>query len=162
MLERLADLPALEQMVERTHRDVVRSGKYSYRSFVGNFDDWLDERAVSRRGWVIQSRVAGALYEGLPVEPGGCRIGEAVMLPMPIEGFNPLTGPERETMPPLSAADMMLVPSVALIEILARRIAQRLLDRLPPSGRPLLMRLLRWAKRMVQRQLRSQPPGGGG
>ena len=44
VFRRLEDLPALEAMTARAHAEVVASGRYSYRAFVAEFDDYLDSR----------------------------------------------------------------------------------------------------------------------
>jgi glycosyltransferase involved in cell wall biosynthesis len=36
---RLEDIDFLEQLTERAHRDVIETGRYSYRAFVSSFDD---------------------------------------------------------------------------------------------------------------------------
>ena len=40
----LLDLDRLKAMTERAYRDVIESGRYSYRAFVAGIDDYLDRR----------------------------------------------------------------------------------------------------------------------
>jgi hypothetical protein len=47
VVERIRDLSFLEAMVERSYDDLIRSGRYSYRRFVENFDDVIAARARS-------------------------------------------------------------------------------------------------------------------
>ena len=47
-LDALEDLPRLEAMTRRARRDVIDSGKYSFREFVRHVDDQLDRAMASR------------------------------------------------------------------------------------------------------------------
>lgn len=48
VVERIRDLDALREMVERAHRDVVASGRYSYSRLAEQFDAALDAKARAR------------------------------------------------------------------------------------------------------------------
>ena len=64
VLKELEDVPGLERMVDRAHRDIVRSGKYSYRAFVSTVDDFLEARIRSPKPWILQRRIVGAVRTG--------------------------------------------------------------------------------------------------
>ncbi|MBR1214318.1 hypothetical protein [Bradyrhizobium sp. JYMT SZCCT0180] len=42
VIERLSRLDQLEEMVDRTYRDIISSGRWSYKAFVARFDEHLD------------------------------------------------------------------------------------------------------------------------
>jgi hypothetical protein len=55
----LEDVPALEAMTERAHRDVIRSGRYSYQAFAERFDRILETRvARPPRAQIISAPIA--------------------------------------------------------------------------------------------------------
>lgn len=45
ILDTLNDLPKLQELVDKAYADIVEGGKYNYRTFVGEVDAILDERA---------------------------------------------------------------------------------------------------------------------
>jgi hypothetical protein len=48
ILERLGDIPALDAMTRRAYTDVIESGKFSYQTFVRDFDTYVESRATPR------------------------------------------------------------------------------------------------------------------
>lgn len=48
VVDAIRDVPALEQMVERTYEDVIGSGRYSLATFVHAFDEVVERRASVR------------------------------------------------------------------------------------------------------------------
>jgi len=48
LLRRLEDLAEVEAMTARAHRHVIASGRFSYESFVREFDDYVETRAEPR------------------------------------------------------------------------------------------------------------------
>ncbi len=64
VVARLQDLPFLEELTARAYRDVIASGRYSYRSFVAEVDAYLSERALGRRRASIISVPIVAIYDG--------------------------------------------------------------------------------------------------
>lgn len=48
ILRRLEDVPSLDAMVGRAYDHIVHSGNYSYRSFIRDFDDYVESRAIPR------------------------------------------------------------------------------------------------------------------
>lgn len=73
--DRLRDLPFLEELVERAHRDVVASGRYSFATFAREFDAAIDtawgrlpeaRRArVGSRGLATQSPAERVRWSGV-------------------------------------------------------------------------------------------------
>ena len=49
VFERLSDTKGLQEMVDRTRRDIVESGRFSYRQFIEAFDRHLSERVEGRK-----------------------------------------------------------------------------------------------------------------
>jgi hypothetical protein len=49
VVERIRDLPTLEAIVDRTYDDLIRSGRYSFETFVHRFDAVVAEHASPRR-----------------------------------------------------------------------------------------------------------------
>jgi hypothetical protein len=82
-------------MVDRTYRDIVRSGKYTYRAFVSTVDDFLEARIRSPKPWVLQSKIVGAVRTGARLEQGdersGAIVGSAVSWPTLPAQFEPAT-----------------------------------------------------------------------
>jgi glycosyltransferase involved in cell wall biosynthesis len=95
VLKQLEDVPELERMVDRTYRDIVRSGKYTYRAFVSTIDDFLEARIRSPKPWVLQSKIVGAVRTGARLEQGdersGAIVGSAVSWPTLPAQFEPAT-----------------------------------------------------------------------
>ena len=48
VVERIRDVSAVQAMIERTHDDLVRSGRYSYQAFVRHFDDVVSQCASGK------------------------------------------------------------------------------------------------------------------
>lgn len=48
VLDRIQDVPAMEAMAERTFRDLIASGSYSYRAFVHRIDDIIESEMHAR------------------------------------------------------------------------------------------------------------------
>lgn len=70
IVSHLHDLPALEEMVERAHADLIASGTYSERAFIREFDEAVDARArirgrpgtFPRRRLLVEQLAAGRSY----------------------------------------------------------------------------------------------------
>jgi hypothetical protein len=161
VLEQLQDIPALERMVERAYRDVIASGRYSYRHFIAEFEDWLDRRVVGRKPWMLQTRVCRVRRSDPHAEPQAL-VGDAVGWPLPPNEFveadatagaedavaleAPVT-PVREI--PVTRADITTVATRSLTDELTRRAALGILDRMPVAARPRLERAMRFARRRL-------------
>jgi glycosyltransferase involved in cell wall biosynthesis len=95
VLEQLEDVRELERMVDRTYRDIVRSGKYTYRAFVSTVDDFLEARIRSPKPWILQSKIVGAVRTDARLEQGdersGAIVGSAVSWPTLLAQFEPAT-----------------------------------------------------------------------
>jgi hypothetical protein len=59
VVERIRDIPFLEEMVARTYEEVARSERNSLRGFVGEFDDLVSELAPARARESRQARLKG-------------------------------------------------------------------------------------------------------
>ena len=57
VFERLKDVAALEEMVERTYRDLISSGRFSYEKFVHQFDETLLKSLRARQSNVFPGSV---------------------------------------------------------------------------------------------------------
>lgn len=66
---RLQDVDYLEALTERAYRDVIQSGRYSYRTFVDGVDAYLNEAAMGRRRATILSMPMFAIYDGTDASP---------------------------------------------------------------------------------------------
>jgi hypothetical protein len=71
VFERLKDVAALEEMVERTYRDLISSGRFSYEKFVHQFDETLLKSLRARQSNVFpgsvgleRSLLLGEIYTG--------------------------------------------------------------------------------------------------
>jgi hypothetical protein len=162
VLQQLQDLPALERMVDRTYRDVIASGRYSYRHFIAEFEDWLDRRVVGRKPRVLQTRVCGARRSDAAHAEPQALIGDAVGWPLLRNEFieattaaatddavateAPVT-PVREIR--VTRVDITTVATRSLADELARRTALEILDRVPIAARPRLARGMRFARRRL-------------
>lgn len=77
VFEKLGDDAFLTEMTERAYRDVVASGRYSYRRFVEGIDADIDARVYRRvpagrlRGSQLLVGDDGDIREALPAMPGG-------------------------------------------------------------------------------------------
>jgi hypothetical protein len=49
ILRKLEDTPAVEAMIERAYREVIQSGKFSYETFVHDFDAYVGSRVKPNR-----------------------------------------------------------------------------------------------------------------
>jgi hypothetical protein len=165
-------------MVERTYHDVVASSRYSYRSFVAEFDDWLDRRVRQRKPWILQTRICGVRRDDTATAEPHAVVGEAVGWPVLRSEFADETAvplqlvaseesgaaePTASAGPvltwgvaasPLSKirlvpADITTVTSRTLAEVLARRLVLRVLARVPARARPRATRAVRCAHRTV-------------
>lgn len=63
VLAKIADLRALEEMTKNAYEDVVASGKYSYRAFVGLIDDEIQKASGKPRGALVPIAFVG-LFRG--------------------------------------------------------------------------------------------------
>jgi hypothetical protein len=63
IFEKLQDISYLEEMTDRAYRDIIESGRYSYRSFVGGVDTHLASQSLGHRGAKIVSVPLVALRE---------------------------------------------------------------------------------------------------
>jgi hypothetical protein len=71
VLARLDDLPALEQMTERAWREVVGSGKYTYRTFYARLSQVLTERVRRGNGRRIVEGLLGVqMADGSALQAG--------------------------------------------------------------------------------------------
>jgi glycosyltransferase involved in cell wall biosynthesis len=52
VLNKLADIDELKLMSERAYRDVIASGRYSYRNFVAKVDEFLSNRIRFKKPWL--------------------------------------------------------------------------------------------------------------
>ena len=62
----------VRNLTERAYRDIIASGRYTYRSFIASIDEYLDRRARGRRRATIVSPPMAALYAGAvpgPMQP---------------------------------------------------------------------------------------------
>jgi hypothetical protein len=48
----LADLPSLEAMIQRAYNDVIASGKYHFRTFIGMLDSHIENATLPGKGYV--------------------------------------------------------------------------------------------------------------
>jgi glycosyltransferase involved in cell wall biosynthesis len=64
VLDQLQDIPFLEAMTERAYRDVIDSGRYSYRTFIEGVDAYLSKAAMGRKRVTIISMPMIAIYDG--------------------------------------------------------------------------------------------------
>lgn len=69
VLDRLQDVAYLEALTERAYRDVIQSGRYSYRTFVEGVDAYLHEAAMGRRRATILSIPVFAIYDDIDAAP---------------------------------------------------------------------------------------------
>jgi hypothetical protein len=65
---KVKDVKFLTELTERCHADLVATGRYSYRTFVGEFDDMLDRHA-SPHGKDSKENYEKALKEPPPKRP---------------------------------------------------------------------------------------------
>jgi hypothetical protein len=93
VLRQLDDVSGLEEITERAYNDIVRSGRYSYRTFVASVDDRLDERIRHVKSLTLQSRIVGVVDGGefgdAADEIADAAIGEVVKWPMLLKRFLP-------------------------------------------------------------------------
>ena len=64
VLEKLEDIPFLEELTKRAFEDIIAPGVFSYRSFVRDFDEWVDER-VSKAKLEIVTTPIGSMLQGV-------------------------------------------------------------------------------------------------
>ena len=57
VVKAIRDTPRLQEMVDRTYREIAASGKYSYRSFIDRFDRVV-EREILSRGILSKGKVS--------------------------------------------------------------------------------------------------------
>src|SRR6185312_5884291 len=79
VIERLLDVDQLEKMVDRTYRDLISSGRWSYRAFIALFDEHLD--AVLP----VASRTRTEMSSTLDYDD--CYFGGVTSWPMPSDGL---------------------------------------------------------------------------
>ena len=107
VLARLEDIDYLHELTARAYRDIIESGRYSYRAFIRDFDDMLARKlrrgAASRLiSTLISARgPTGEMRTFFHRQPPGA-LPTDVVLPMPLEEFQArLRPPEIPTeMPP--------------------------------------------------------------
>jgi hypothetical protein len=77
----LEDLPTLNAMVARAHADVDASGKYSYKAFIAEFDEYLDATWSSSR----REKLPKVLLLPADEELAGLRLGDCAVTSQPIK-----------------------------------------------------------------------------
>lgn len=77
---RLEDVAFLEAMTKRAYDDVIATGRYSLRGFVGGVDDYLSRRAMGRRRATLLSTPVAAIYDGEAAELLLCPGPDALLL----------------------------------------------------------------------------------
>jgi hypothetical protein len=70
VVARLSDEAALEEMIVRTRADVIESGRWSFQSFVEEFDRVIDEEVKVKRGPSLAVRWRMARWERALKVPG--------------------------------------------------------------------------------------------
>lgn len=58
VFEKLADDSFVSAMTDQAYEDIITSGKYSYRSFISEFDRWLDTRVLGSKTEIITAPIA--------------------------------------------------------------------------------------------------------
>ena len=58
VFEKLADDSFVSAMTDQAYEDIITSGKYSYRSFISEFDRWLDTRVLGCKTEIITAPIA--------------------------------------------------------------------------------------------------------
>jgi len=64
VLDKLHDVKFLEGLTERAYIDIIAPQKYSYRTFVRSFDDWLDERVPTSKSEIVSTPI-GSMTNGV-------------------------------------------------------------------------------------------------
>ncbi len=57
VIAKLEDVEFLKDLTDRTYRDIIEPGIYSYKTFVRNFDDWLDSKIQTSRTEIVSSPI---------------------------------------------------------------------------------------------------------
>ncbi|WP_425062377.1 glycosyltransferase [Pyruvatibacter mobilis] len=58
VFEKLMDDEYIQELTERAYREIISSGRYSYRAFINEFDDWLDGEVRSTPTEIITAPIA--------------------------------------------------------------------------------------------------------
>lgn len=64
VLRKLEDIPFLEALTRRAFEDIIAPGDFSYRTFIRDFDDWIDERIPKAKLEIVTTPI-GSMLQGV-------------------------------------------------------------------------------------------------
>ena len=159
VIERLFDVDRLQEMVDRTYRTLISSGRWSYKAFVGHFDEHLN---------AVLPNAGGARTEMSSIpDYNGCYFGGITRRPMSSDDLR--EAPQRirsrflkgssAAEPPLGslpAAKGLPWSLEATNSSRTGSFAGRVYRRLPGRMRPIVDKAVRRLRRLASRMLRPQ------
>jgi glycosyltransferase involved in cell wall biosynthesis len=156
VFSKLQDLDFLRDLTDRAYRDVIESGRYSYRSFVGGADEYLDRRFEGRtRARLIHTPTfaafgASGVINGLAGEQRGYFLVSNEVLGRHLTREN-YAEALRQIEYAMRGKQVYLAPSAANVDPsmmnIAWMVARRLWQMLPEPTRRGLARRLRQLNR---------------
>jgi glycosyltransferase involved in cell wall biosynthesis len=125
----LEDFDALEAMTQRAYRDVIASGHYSYRSFVGAIDAFLNERVPVSKPWLMLNLGVGFIHtdthDDIRIVEARVPRGSAINWPVPYKCYDENAAAAMQVLIPGTAvAAPSAAPAAAATEPLGEAAAE--------------------------------------